>query len=66
MIGGLFAAWVLSLFGFVSIVQTGILELFNISISVGTYYFIFAVLGMLSKPVRVKLNNNNNNTRARW
>ena len=60
MIGGLFLSWVLSLFGFVQVAQTDILELFGISISVGTYYFIFAVLGAVTKPIRIKLNNNNN------
>lgn len=59
MIGGLFIAWILSLFGFIPVVQTGILELFGISISTGTYYFIFAVLGALSMPIKIKLNNNN-------
>lgn len=47
IIGGLFVGWFLSLFGFDSMVIQCVKELFNITISTGTYYVGFAVIGVI-------------------
>lgn len=62
---GLLVGWILSLFGFIPVVQKGLLELFSIAISIGTYYFIWAVLGLLFVP-RAKVNNSNTNINRRY
>ena len=51
MISGLISGWFLSLFGFVTVVKTGMNELFNIAISTTTYYFMFAILGALGNMI---------------
>ncbi len=48
MIWGLILGWILSWFGFINVVQVGCHELFNITISTTTYYFIFAILGFIA------------------
>ena len=48
MIGGIILAWFLTLFNFDHAVIKAFQELFNITISTGTYYVIFAVLGAIA------------------
>lgn len=48
IIGSLFLGWFLGLFGFKGVVIAGMLQLFGIKISVLTYYFIFAGLGVVA------------------
>ncbi len=47
MLGMLFLAWFLSLFGFDEICVTAIKELFNYEITTATYYFVFAIVGLI-------------------
>lgn len=51
---GLFVAWLLSLFGFMGLVQSGVLELFNVEITSDGYYIIFVLLSFIHN-----LNHNN-------
>lgn len=59
----LLGAWILNWFGFANLVNTAMIELFNISISIHSYYFISACIGAIKtilrtlKPEVVKINN---------
>lgn len=61
MVIGLLLGWILSLFGFFNVVQTGMNELFGIVISMPTYYFIFAIIGILTPKSKVKTSKSDNN-----
>ena len=52
IVGALLLGWFLGLFGFKGVVMAGMLQLFGIKISVLTYYFIFACLGVFTWVVR--------------
>lgn len=56
MIKGILLAWVLSFFNFYAVAKTGMMELFQIEISMTTYYFIFAVLGLISSKNHITIN----------
>ncbi len=58
MVIGLLLGWILSLFGFFNVVQTGMNELFGIVISMPTYYFIFAVIGILTPKSKIRKSDN--------
>uniref|UniRef100_A0AB39C7A0 Holin n=1 Tax=Bacillus phage KoopaTroopa TaxID=3234046 RepID=A0AB39C7A0_9CAUD len=47
IIGALLGGWILQLFGFDAVVQTGMLELFGKTISTTGYYFMFGGMGAL-------------------
>ena len=47
-ISGLFTAWVLSWFGVDGMIITSLKEVFNINISVSTYYIGFGLIGLIS------------------
>ena len=51
-IGGLLSGWILSLFGFIELVQGAMLELFNMPITSTSYYFIFALVGFIVGAIR--------------
>lgn len=46
MVLTLILAWFLQLFGFGDIFIQALNELFNINISLASYYFIFAIIGL--------------------
>lgn len=48
IIGGLFLAWILSLFGIHNIIIAGIEDLFNVYISIPGYYVLFAIIGLIT------------------
>jgi len=48
MINGLLLGVILAVFGFDDVVITSMRELFGITITTASYYFIFAILGLLS------------------
>lgn len=48
LLGGLFVAWILSLFDFDSMVINSIHEVFDIEVSRDLYYVIFALIGLIS------------------
>ncbi|ELC8442194.1 hypothetical protein QYB59_001215 [Clostridium perfringens] len=48
LLGGLFVAWILSLFDFDKMVINSIYEVFDIEISKDLYYVIFALIGLIS------------------
>ncbi|MDZ5254180.1 hypothetical protein [Clostridium sp. LIBA-8841] len=48
LLGGLFVAWILSLFDFDSMVINSIHEVFDIEVSKDLYYVIFALIGLIS------------------
>jgi choline-glycine betaine transporter len=45
--GSLLTGWILNLFGFDNLVQTGMKEIFDVTITKSGYYFIFGLIGML-------------------
>lgn len=47
IIGALLGGWILQLFGFDAVVQTGMLELFGKTISTTGYYFMFGAMGAI-------------------
>ncbi|MCR4362003.1 hypothetical protein NUG13_11760 [Bacillus subtilis] len=47
MVFALLGGWILSLFGFDTVVIDGAKELFHISITTAGYYLIFAILGLI-------------------
>lgn len=51
IIGALLGGWILQLFGFDAVVQTGMLELFGKTISTTGYYFLFGAMGALKGVV---------------
>lgn len=61
IIFNMFAAWILSLFGFDNLVIDSVQHLFNVSLTTGDYYFIFACIGTIKSivsqhsPVEVNL-----------
>lgn len=55
----LFVAWFLNIWGFSNVWITGFNELFGMTISVTTYYFIFGAVGLL-KNVIEKIHYNEN------
>lgn len=52
LLGALILAWFLTLFNFDIITQDALKELFNISISTSTYYFIFAIIGLIGGTLK--------------
>lgn len=48
IIGSLFVGWFLSLFGFDNLVINGAKEIFDITITMSGYYFMFAVIGAIN------------------
>lgn len=52
LIGGLIIAWVLTLFNFDMVCMTALKELINVSISKSTYYFMFAMIGLITGALR--------------
>jgi hypothetical protein len=58
MIEGIILAWFLNLFNFYEVSRIGISELFQIDISIQTYYFIFAILGLISSRSTIITNHN--------
>ena len=54
VISGLIGAWFLSWFGFEHTTITAFKELFNITLSVSSYYFLFAVLGLIGSVINGK------------
>ena len=52
LLGALILAWFLNLFNFDNITKEALLELFNISISTSTYYFIFAIIGLVGGALK--------------
>lgn len=59
IIWALFVAWFLNIWGFSNVWITGFNELFGITISVTTYYFIFGAVGLL-KNIIEKIHYNEN------
>ncbi|AZU98897.1 ISP transmembrane anchor [Bacillus phage vB_BanS_Sophrita] len=53
IIGALLGGWILQLFGFDAVVQTGMLELFGKTISDTTYYFMFGAMGAIKSVVQM-------------
>ncbi|MDS7057078.1 hypothetical protein NXG04_07250 [Klebsiella pneumoniae] len=51
IIGALLGGWILQLFGFDAVVQTGMLELFGKTISTTGYYFMFGAMGAIKNVV---------------
>lgn len=49
----LFVGWVLSWFGFDTVVATGMSEVFGTVISTTSYYFLFGLIGALQSIVAV-------------
>lgn len=49
LISGLFAGWILTIFCFDEILLGFVKEVFNMSLSVNTYYMLFAILGILTE-----------------
>lgn len=47
IVGALLSGWILQLFGFDHVVQTGMLEVFGKTISHTGYYFLFGTMGAL-------------------
>ena len=47
MICALILAWLLTLFGFDEICITAMKELFSVEITTATYYFVFAMAGLI-------------------
>ncbi|UGO48000.1 hypothetical protein PQE72_gp186 [Bacillus phage vB_BanS_Skywalker] len=54
IIGALLGGFILQLFGFDNVVQTGMLEVFGKTISDTSYYFLFGMMGA-SKSVFARL-----------
>ena len=61
--GNMLGAWILSWFGFDNLVIGSMQRLFNITITSGDYYFIFACIGVIKaivaqfhSPIKIKLN----------
>jgi hypothetical protein len=52
MLGGLLIAWILTLFNFDNVFIGAMKELFNLSITIYSYYFIFGMLGFILKRLR--------------
>lgn len=52
IVGGLFVAWFLSLFGVNNIIILGLHELIGITISNAGYYTIFAIIGAFSGVIK--------------
>ena len=52
IVGNLFTGWLLSLFNFDNLVINSMSSLFNISITHGDYYFIFAWIGIIKSILR--------------
>ena len=52
LIGGLIIAWLLTLFNFDMVCMTALKELINVSISKSTYYFMFAMIGLITGALR--------------
>lgn len=52
LIGGLIIAWILTLFNFDMVCMTALKELINVSISKSTYYFMFAMVGLITGALR--------------
>lgn len=52
LIGGLIVAWILTLFNFDMVCMTALKELINVSISKSTYYFMFAMIGLITGALR--------------
>lgn len=52
LIGGLIIAWILTLFNFDMVCMTALKELINVSISKSTYYFMFAMIGLITGALR--------------
>lgn len=51
VISGVIGAWFLSWFGFEHTTITAFKELFNITLSVSSYYFLFAGLGLIGSVI---------------
>lgn len=49
LISGLFVGWLLTIFSFDETLLGFVKEVFNISLSINTYYMLFAIFGMLSE-----------------
>ena len=49
MVVGLLLGAILAVFGFDDVVIVAMRELFGIAITTASYYFIFAILGLLSR-----------------
>lgn len=49
LISGLLVGWVLTIFGFDEILLGFTKEMFNMSLSINTYYMLFAMLGILAE-----------------
>ena len=52
LIGGIFVAWFLSLFGVNNLIIRGLHELIGISISNAGYYTIFAIIGVFGGAIK--------------
>ncbi|UUV47002.1 hypothetical protein [Bacillus phage vB_BanS-Thrax5] len=53
IIGALLGGWILQLFGFDAVVQTGMLELFGKTISHTGYYFMFGAMGAMKSVAQM-------------
>lgn len=51
IISGLLVGWILGLFGFKGVAIAGMAQLFGIKLTVLGYYFMFAILGFVSRIV---------------
>jgi Co/Zn/Cd efflux system component len=56
LLNALITAWILALFTFDKICITALKELFNINITTNTYYFIFAIIGLIYGMVMFIIN----------
>lgn len=52
LLWGLILAWFLTLFNFDNMTKEALQQLFDISISTATYYFIFATIGLISGALK--------------
>lgn len=53
MIGGLLLGWIMGLFGFKGVVIAGMAQLFGVTITSLGYYFIFAMIGLVTSLIRL-------------
>ena len=51
LLNGLIVGWILAVFGFEPVAINSFKELFNIVLTTDTYYFIFALIGLVGGAV---------------
>lgn len=52
ILGGLFIAWILSIFNFDSMFIRAVYEIFSLNISTDVYYVIFALIGLIGGIIK--------------